>query len=407
MLRLLLFVIVLLLAEYYTLSAIKVVFENTNFQKIAFGIHWTFTALFVVLIVIFFAGYRPEGSLRGIIMGFTFMLLFGKMVVMTFMLFGDIAIFVQWIIGKFSSSDASNSLLQSSRSNFLSKTALIAATFPIAIFTYGMIRNPYRYQIKNVSLKLPKLPKALAGLKIVQISDIHSGSFGNKEKIEAGIAKINAINADYVFFTGDIVNEYYTEMQPWIDTFKKIKAKKKVYSVLGNHDYGDYGLPAGATKEENMIGMRKVHRDLGWELLLDRHERIKTPDGDLAIIGIENCSSDKRFHTYGDLAKAYKGCEDCKVKLLLSHDPSFWDSKITKEFKDIDVTFSGHTHGAQFGIEKGNFKWSISQYLYKQWSGLYTKGNQHIYTNVGFGFIGYHGRVGILPEITVFEFSKG
>jgi hypothetical protein len=254
-------------------------------------------------------------------------------------------------------------------------------------------------------LTFDHLPKDFEGLKIVQISDIHVGSFKEKEPIKKGIEMINQENADLVFFTGDLVNNKASEMDDFISIFDKIKSKYGVFSITGNHDYGDYvRWESQSAKADNFRYLMKQHEKLGWKLLMNEHKILKIKGIDLAIIGIENYSGLPQFAKYGSLPKAYEGLPKVDLQILLSHDPSHWDVEVRKMFKAIDLTLSGHTHGFQFGIEiPGWFRWSPSKYIFKQWAGLYKEGEQYLNVNRGFGFLGYPGRVGILPEITVIE----
>jgi predicted MPP superfamily phosphohydrolase len=193
-------------------------------------------------------------------------------------------------------------------------------------------------------------------------------------------------------------------MEPFMNVLNKLEAPMGVFSTLGNHDYGDYvAWESDDAKRQNLEDLKTIHAQLGWKLLMNEHVALKKQDAEIALIGIENWGDKLRFPKYGDMKKAYAGAEKYPVKLLLSHDPSHWSNQVRQEYKDVDITFSGHTHGFQFGIEIPGFKWSPSQYVYKQWAGLYTDGNQHLYVNRGLGFLGYPGRVGILPEITVME----
>jgi predicted MPP superfamily phosphohydrolase len=269
---------------------------------------------------------------------------------------------------------------------------------------YGMIKGAFEFKIFKEKIISPKFPSVFNGLKIVQISDLHLGSFTSAEPLEKAIDLINQQEADYILFTGDLVNEKTDEAYPFIETLKKLKAKNGIYSVLGNHDYGDYiQWPSDTAKQENLKAMHKVHSDLGWKLLLNEHQIIEKDGEKIAIIGVENWGMG-RFPKYGKLDIAYKGTENISFKILLSHDPSHWENQVKKEYKDINLTLSGHTHGMQFGVEIPGFKWSPVQYVYKQWAGLYEENNQLLYVNRGLGFIGYAGRVGIMPEITVLEF---
>lgn len=294
-----------------------------------------------------------------------------------------------------------------SRKKFITQASAVVAAIPFATLIYGMIRGAFNYQIRRVALKLPNLPDSFVGTKIVQISDLHTGSFAFSSPLERVAHLIQKEAADIVFFTGDLVNNKAEEAETFRETLKKIKAPRGVYSVVGNHDYGDYvQWESAEAKAQNFKQLLNFHKEIGWNLLMNENTIINNGDDKLAIVGVENWSASNRFPAYGDLNKAKQGTEDAPVKLLLSHDPSHWQAQVTKEHPDIDVTFSGHTHGFQFGVEIPGFKWSPVQYVYKQWAGLYEEGMQKLYVNRGVGFLGYLGRVGISPEITVFELKK-
>lgn len=293
-------------------------------------------------------------------------------------------------------------------SEFTARLAIIFGVLLFSILIYGILRNRHRYQIFREEIKIPGLSNALVGLKIIQISDIHAGSFTSHQPIEKAIQLINKEAADLVFFTGDLVNNVANEMLPYIDTFKKIQSKLGVFSILGNHDYGDYvRWPSLEMKKENFHQLLQIHQQLNWQLLQNENRLINLDDATLAIIGVENYSANARFTRYGDLEKASLGSETADLKILLSHDPTHWSYEVVNKFKDITLTLSGHTHGGQFGIEiTGVFKWSPVQYFYKKWAGLYNKDDQYLYVNRGFGYLGYPGRVGILPEITVIKLTN-
>ncbi|MEL6356806.1 MAG: metallophosphoesterase, partial [Bacteroidota bacterium] len=287
-----------------------------------------------------------------------------------------------------------------SRSRFLSSFGLLMGGIPFATLTYGIVRNQYRFKRYAADVPVEGLPKELDGLKIVQISDMHSGSWTRLEPLQRAVDMINEEAADVVCFTGDIVNDKAEEMEPFVNIFKQISAKHGVYSVLGNHDYGDYAQwKDKAAKQANMEQLFDVHRRLGWDLLRDEHRLLEINGRKFGVLGVENWSA-KRFGKRGDLKKAHAGSEVADAKILLSHDPTHWEAQV-QNYPDIDLTLSGHTHGFQFGIEIPGIRWSPAQYIYKQWAGLYQAGRQHLYVNRGLGFLGYPGRVGILPEISV------
>jgi len=267
-----------------------------------------------------------------------------------------------------------------------------------------MVRGAYKYRVHKVKIDSPNLPESFNGFKIVQISDMHTGSFMSTSPIATAFEIISQQKADLILFTGDLVNNVATETDGFIDEYKKLKAPHGVYSVLGNHDYGDYVQWESQTaKYENLEALKKVQADAGWKLLMNEHVALEKNGEKIALLGIENWGGGNYFHKYGKMDLAYKGTEEYKFKILMSHDPSHWDKQVRKEYPDIDLTLSGHTHGMQFGIEIPGFKWSPVQYLYKQWAGLYKQDNQYLYVNRGLGFLGYPGRPGIWPEITVDE----
>lgn len=302
--------------------------------------------------------------------------------------------------GKYGLNSLGSGVYDTSRSRFISRLALILGGLPFLTIINGSLRNVHNYKLRNSTVHIKNLPQALKGLKIIQISDIHSGSLFRKNPIQNIVSKINALSPDLIFFTGDLVNYEHSEILPFKDIFAQLKAKYGVYSVKGNHDYGGYVRTEGFDIEENRLKFEQTHKDMGWDLLLNEHRQIDIDGEKLAVIGVENWSAGG-FGKFGDLRKAYAGCEDCSLKLLLSHDPSHWRAETIQSYKDIDVTFSGHTHGMQFGIDMKIFKWSPVQYVYKDWAGLSQNGDQYLYVNRGFGVLGYYGRVGVKPEITV------
>lgn len=294
-----------------------------------------------------------------------------------------------------------------SRSDFLAKSGIVLASIPFAGLSWGIIGGAYDYTIRKQKLYLPNLPKAFDGLEIVQISDIHSGSFYNKTAVMGGIEMVLGLKPDVIFFTGDIVNNLTSELAEYKDMFAKLHAPLGVFSVLGNHDYGEYhyGPEPSAAKTRNLQQLIQAQKEMGWDLLMNENRKLRVDNQEIGILGVENWGKG-RFIRKGDLKKTLKGTEDVPVKLLLSHDPSHWRGEIL-DHPDVDVTFSGHTHGMQFGVRLPNYQWSPVKYLYPEWAGLYTQGTQQLYVNVGFGFLGYPGRLGIRPEITQFELVRG
>jgi len=285
---------------------------------------------------------------------------------------------------------------------------VIAAALPISGMIYGILSGAHDYRIRRKIIYLPNLPSSFDGLKLCQLSDIHSGSFFNRRAVQGGVDMLMQEKPDLVFFTGDLVNNRADEVKSYIDIFGKIHAPLGVYSTLGNHDYGDYvRWESKEAKQQNLEDLKAAHKEMGWRLLMNENQLLEQGGEKIAVIGIENWSAKGRFPKHGRLDQAWKGTEEAKVKLLLSHDPSHWDAQVRPEYPDIDMTFAGHTHGAQFGIEIPWLKWSPVQYMYEQWAGLYQKEHQYLYVNRGFGYLGFPGRIGILPEITIIEFKKG
>lgn len=292
------------------------------------------------------------------------------------------------------------------RSEFLAKTALVAASIPFGTMAYGILSGAHDYRVKRVTVKLPNLPKSFDGIKIGHVSDIHSGSFFNKTAVKGGVEMMLSEKPDLIFFTGDLVNNESSEVKDYINIFDKFKAPLGVYAVTGNHDYGDYHRwESTEAKRRNFKDLIEAHRLMNFKLLMNQNHIIEQGGEKLAILGNENWGGG-RFSKYGRLDLAHTGTDEAAVKLLLSHDPSHWDAQVRPSYKDIDVMFSGHTHGFQFGIELGNFKWSPSQYAYKQWAGLYQEGSQYLYVNRGFGYLGYPGRIGMPPELTIMELKR-
>lgn len=348
---------------------------------------------------------------RNLFVAFVLGFFVAKLLILVVMLTDEIRRGILWVIYKVSPAQAPAAVVAAggsiSRSIFLKRLALIVGGVAVGGFVYG-VSNRYKYQVRNISLKFPNLPPAFRGLKIVQISDIHSGSFDSHAAVEAGVRKIMEQKPDIIFFTGDLVNNKSEEIRPYMDIFSTLKAPMGVYSTLGNHDYGEYvEWESKEAKIQNLETLKSLHGQMGWRLLMNEHVEFERNGEKIALIGIENWSGKPNFPKYGDMAKAYNGLPQKNIpfKILLSHDPSHWDAQVLKDYTDVDLTLSGHTHGMQFGVEIPGFKWSPVQYMYKNWSGLYQQADQYLYVNRGYGFLGYPGRLGILPEITVIDLA--
>ncbi|MDB4922314.1 metallophosphoesterase [Mucilaginibacter sp.] len=294
------------------------------------------------------------------------------------------------------------------RSEFLMKAGLLAGAIPLAALKLNMKSGLYDYHVIRRKLYLPNLPKAFDGIKLGQISDIHSGSFFNKKAVRGGVEMLMREKADFIFFTGDLVNSISDEVKDYQDIFSKVKAPLGVYSCLGNHDYGDYAWwPNAEARRKNLDELIGIHKTMGWDLLMNENRRLKVDGEEIGILGIENWGELSRFPKYGRMDLAVKNTDDLPVKLLLSHDPSHWRAQVLPQYPQIDAMFSGHTHGMQMGVRTEHFQWSPIQYIYNEWAGHYHQGPQQLYVNVGYGFLGFRGRVGILPEITIFELKTG
>jgi len=339
-------------------------------------------------------------------------LLICKLLGCTFLLIDDIIRLLRWIATYFQKApaDASEVSHHVSRLKFLSYAGLTLTVVPAISLIYGMVRGAYKYRVHKVIVKSPNIPEAFNGFKIVQLSDIHSGSFLSTDPLVKAFNIVLDQKPDMILFTGDLVNNESTETEPHLQSYKMLKAPYGVYSSLGNHDYGDYKKwESEEAKRQNLEELKAVHEKSGWRLLMNEHVPIEKDGQKIALLGIENWGGNLNFPKYGKLENAHAGTENYPFKILLSHDPSHWDMQVSVErkYKDIDLTLSGHTHGMQFGIEIPGFKWSPVKYFYKHWAGLYKQDNQYLYVNRGLGFLGYPGRLGIWPEITVIELARG
>lgn len=333
-------------------------------------------------------------------------LFFAKLLAAVFFLLDDIRRVIQWASGKLFFSNTEGSTISGdgiSRSTFLTWLGIGVGGTLFSSLLYGF-SNKYRYEVRRIRLHYDNLPAAFKGLKVIQLSDIHSGSFGDPQAVSRGVNKVLKEKPDLILFTGDLVNDTAHEMKDYKTIFSRLNAPLGVFSTLGNHDYGDYiWWETPEEKKANLQQLKQIQADMGWRLLMNEHVVLERGGEHIALIGIENWSSKARFPKYGKMSQAYAGAEKYPFKILMSHDPSHWDAEIRTQYPDIDLALAGHTHGMQFGVEIPGLKWSPVQYVYKQWAGLYEEGRQKLYVNRGFGFIGYPGRVGIMPEITVIE----
>lgn len=408
---LLFFLVAFILIDIYVFQAVLNVSQDWpgSWKAIIRYGFWIPTVLcFIAMIWWTFADpYSISSGLRNWIITGLFATYFSKLFGVVFLLIDDGQRLVRWVAKLFSKEEG-NPLPGEviNRSQFLSQAAMVATAIPFGAMAYGIISGAHDYRIKRVSLKLPNLPKEFDGIRFAQISDIHSGSFFNKTAVKGGVEMVMNEKPDLILFTGDLVNNESSEVNDYMDVFNKLRAPLGVYSVTGNHDYGDYkSWSSKEAKQQNFRDLIEAHRLLGFDLLMNENRIIEQGGEKLAIIGIENWGAG-RFSKYGKLDIAYKGTDVAATKILLSHDPSHWDAQVKPQYKDVDLMLSGHTHGFQFGVELGQLKWSPVQYAYKQWAGLYKEENQYLYVNRGYGYLGYPGRVGMPPEITIIELKK-
>lgn len=406
----LLFTVIFLLIDYYVFQGILVITRNWsgNWKPVLRYGFWIPTLIGILGLLWWAFGdpYRYSAAFRNWVITGLVAMYFSKLFAVLILFLDDLQRGVRWVAGLFTNERSGLPGESIPRSEFLAKTALIAASVPFGAMAYGIISGAHDYRVRKQTVRLPGLPKAFDGIRIAQLSDIHSGSFFNKTAVRGGVQMALAEKPDVIFFTGDLVNNEASEVKDYLDVFNKLKAPHGVFSVTGNHDYGDYHRwPGQREKQQNFKDLIEAHRLMGFDLLMNDHRFLEIGGDRIAIIGIENWGGG-RFAKYGKLDQAYKGTEDSPVKLLLSHDPSHWDAQVRPLFPDIDLMFSGHTHGFQFGVEIGNIKWSPSQYAYKQWAGLHQEGSQYLYVNRGFGYLGYPGRVGMPPEITIIELKR-
>lgn len=399
--RWLLFIAFYLLIDIYAYQALR----SLNRSWWVGGIYFVIS---LVVIGNFIYQWQSSGggffSAIGFAFGIVLAFLLAKLVIVLFMFGEDI---VRFFIGIFHAVSDSG-YKAPGRRKFVSQIALGLATIPFVSVLYGMFKGKYDFRVLNYTLYFEDLPSAFDGYRIGQISDVHSGSFDNHEKVAYGVDLLNKQGTDVVFFTGDLVNNKATEMEDWKSLFSTVKAKDGVYSILGNHDYGDYvNWNSAEEKENNLDRLKATHAEMGWDLLLNEHRYVEKNGEKIAIVGVENWGGG-HFKKAGDLDLAGKNVAADDFKVLLSHDPSHWQEKVKQNDKFYHLTLSGHTHGMQFGIEiPGFLKWSPAKYRYKNWAGIYKENNKYINVNRGFGYLAFPGRVGIWPEISVIELRKG
>ena len=405
MIRWVFFSVLFVISTIYGFQAVKTVTKQPWVYFIYFGI-----AIIVVGNFIFQFAMSNEGRVLTLnkSYAFGFILAFSafNLVLLPFLIGEDI---MRSSIGLYEKlMTQKDAFYLPSRRKFVSQVALGIAAIPFTSLLYGMFQGKYNFRVLSYTLHFDDLPEAFDGYRITQISDIHSGSFDNKEKIEYAVDLINEQKSDVLLFTGDMVNNKASEMLPWMETFGRLKATDGKFSILGNHDYGDYvDWNSKEEKNQNLEELKNIQKEMGFDLLLNESRYLEKNGQRLALVGVENWGKGP-FKKAGDLEKAASQIQSDDFKILMTHDPSHWEARVLRDPYHYHLTLSGHTHGMQFGIEiPGWIKWSPAKWRYKYWAGIYTELNQHINVNRGFGYLGYPGRVGIWPEITVIELKKG
>lgn len=402
--RWILFIIVYLLLGWYAFQAFKTVYPKP-IVLIGIGVVWllAITNLYYQFLMV------PDlnngiSTAKMYAISFVMIFIVFELFVIAFLLTEDIYRAANWIFQKLFSS---NQTTLPSRRRFISLIAIGIASLPFGALLYGMYKGKYNYKVLTYDLEFDDLPDSFNGYTITHISDIHSGSFDDKEKVEYAVNLINKQKSDVLFFTGDLVNNKAEEMDPWMDVFSKLEAKEGKYSVLGNHDYGDYiEWSSELEKSKNLDRLKAIHGELGFDLILNDHRYLTKGNDKIALVGVENWGAGG-FKKAGDLDKSIQKIEASDFKILLSHDPSHWEKQVIQHPQKFHLTLSGHTHGMQFGIEiPGWIKWSPVKWRYTYWAGIYKEMDQYINVNRGFGFLGYPGRFGIWPEISVIRLKK-
>ena len=391
---------ILFALEFYVYQAFKTV-TNNNYLRIAYWVVTILVYLFFLYEVFNFKRTDRDHHRVQLVASVFLIFLLPKLFIILFLLIDDFGRGINYIFQSFGSTETH----VPDRRKFLSIIGLGSAAVLSGLFLDGIIFGKYRHTVRKVKLKISGLPNSFKGYKIIQISDVHSGSFFHPEKLQKAIDLINEEQPDLVLFTGDMVNNYATEFEPFVPLFKTIKSKDGKFSILGNHDYGDYGeWTSAAEKSQNIPDLIALQKLAGFEMLRNEHRIIEKNGEKLYIVGVENWG-EKPFPQYGDLDKATIGIPAEAAKILMSHDPTHFDAVVKNHPSNVQVTLSGHTHGMQFGIDLKNVRWSPVQYRYKKWADLYESSGKFLYVNRGFGVIGYPGRVGIDPEITLLELS--
>jgi len=408
--------VILFLLDYYVWGLFKKkVFTYSRLLKLTTAfVYWLPMLLLLVstLVLVFVPGNQWNPMARNLIYGSIFSFYIAKFFIAVILGLTDLVRLIEKLSKMFQNRKKSESEKVDNpvtRRKFLENFALLTGGLVVSSMFLGMFKWVHDFTTKRVIISIPDLPDTFSNYRIVQISDLHLGTWSHTNPMEKAVAEINNLNADLIVFTGDLVNYTTDEAYRFKDILTALKAPDGVIAILGNHDYGDYvNWPSAGEKQKNMEDLYQFYHQIGWKLLRNDNVIIEKGSDKIAVIGVENWSQNTRFPRIGSIIKAQKGIGKVSAKILLSHDPSHWEAVVLKEHQDIQLTLSGHTHGFQFGIEIPGIKWSPAQYIYKQWAGLYENesGRQKLYVNRGLGSIGYPGRIGILPEITIFELKS-
>ena len=409
MIRWFLFILVIAIADYYAFQSLRTITKSNWW----YALYWIFTIAVIGNFVYQFYGFsRSDGfsPSNSLAVGFLIAMVVPKLLLIAVMFTEDVFRVPQGIYSYFMQSSENGDSVKHfpARRKFISQIALGLAAIPFTSILYGMYKGKYNFKVLKYVLHFEDLPEAFDGYKLTQISDIHSGSFDNIEKVKYAVDLINEQQSDVILFTGDMVNNKATELEPYVSVFNELKAKDGMFSILGNHDYGDYiRWNSEDEKQQNLEDLKVLQKDIGFDVLLNENRFIEKNGERIALIGVENWGKGG-FKKAGDLQKAKAQVDEKDFKILMSHDPSHWDAEVVNDDYHYHLTLSGHTHGMQFGIEiPGWFKWSPVKWRYKRWAGIYEELGQYINVNRGFGYLAFPGRVGIWPEITVIELKKG
>lgn len=400
--RLLLLIPFWFLLDLYFFQVVKSAVGGLSpvWRRVIYGIYWAYDSLLIA--ALFYLKLSGGGIFSGYFFSLVAPMLLSvipKLCILPFLLLKDAGLLT------FRAVNRHHTPFLPARRKFINQVILGASAIPFGYVAFGASRGAYHYTVHRNTLYFEDLPAAFDGFTITQLSDIHCGSLDDREAVERGVRLANAQQSDLIAITGDLVNNQATELHQWMDVFSALTAPSGVFSILGNHDYGDYmDWPSEAAKTANLEQLKSLQREMGFHLLLDEHLTIEKAGEHINLVGVQNWG--KRFRQYGDLDKALEKVGENTFSVLLSHDPSHWEGQVLGHSKPVQLTLSGHTHGMQFGIDIPGIRWSPAKYMYKQWAGIYSQGSRYINVNRGFGFLGFSGRIGVWPEISVITLKR-